>query len=239
MECTTEDVHELQRLLELTTRPVVKAIIHSQIDELQRQCDRICENPTGPRPPVLHTEEPQLISLAGGAGAAASAPEPGFVTIEKFGWDQENNTVNVFVEIPGIHETPTDHINVHFGPQSLDLKITNHQGKNLRFHVKSLCKPVDPSGCRFKVKKNMIWVTLKKKEFGWWDSVAFKEGSVKKTPNKAADNSDPSASIMNLMRDLYNDGDDEMKKTIAKAWTEGQQRRTSGEDTLSDSSFAM
>ena len=57
------------------------------------------------------------------------------------------------------------------------------------------------------------------------------------------DNTDPSAGIMNvsilenvnlnkklnlflqLMKKMYEDGDDEMKRTIAKAWTEGQDKK--------------
>ena len=57
------------------------------------------------------------------------------------------------------------------------------------------------------------------------------------------DNADPSAGIMNvsilairikylsnnnlfkLMKKMYEDGDDEMKRTIAKAWTEGQDKK--------------
>jgi len=31
---------------------------------------------------------------------------------------------------------------------------------------------------------------------------------------------------MDMMRKMYNEGDDEMKRTIAKAWTESQEKRT-------------
>ncbi|MCI52658.1 calcyclin-binding protein, partial [Trifolium medium] len=31
---------------------------------------------------------------------------------------------------------------------------------------------------------------------------------------------DPMAGIMDLMKNMYEDGDEEMKKTIAKAWTD-------------------
>lgn len=36
---------------------------------------------------------------------------------------------------------------------------------------------------------------------------------------------DPNASIMNIMRQMYEDGDDDMKRTIAKAWTESQDKK--------------
>lgn len=35
---------------------------------------------------------------------------------------------------------------------------------------------------------------------------------------------DPSAGVMNLLKQMYDDGDDEMKRTIAKAWTESRDK---------------
>ena len=46
-----------------------------------------------------------------------------------------------------------------------------------------------------------------------------------KTEPKLDDKEDPSASLMNMMKKMYEDGDDDMKRTIAKAWTEGQQNK--------------
>lgn len=42
----------------------------------------------------------------------------------------------------------------------------------------------------------------------------------------APDSGDPGAGLMNVMKELYMSGDDEMKRTIAKAWTESQDKRT-------------
>ena len=44
---------------------------------------------------------------------------------------------------------------------------------------------------------------------------------------------DPGAGLMKLMKQMYNDGDDEMKRTIAKAWHESQEKRARGIDDLS------
>jgi len=42
---------------------------------------------------------------------------------------------------------------------------------------------------------------------------------------KFDDKADPSAGLMNMMKKMYDEGDDEMKRTIAKAWTEGQEKK--------------
>lgn len=42
---------------------------------------------------------------------------------------------------------------------------------------------------------------------------------------------DPQAGIMNLMQKMYDDGDDDMKRTIAKAWSESQEKKAAGDFT--------
>ena len=49
------------------------------------------------------------------------------------------------------------------------------------------------------------------------------------------DKSDPSQSLMKLMKQMYDDGDDEMKRTITKSWYESQEKRKKegmGEDGM-------
>ena len=46
------------------------------------------------------------------------------------------------------------------------------------------------------------------------------------------ENADPQAGLMDLMKKMYDDGDDEMKRTIAKAWTESQDKRAKGEEMM-------
>lgn len=44
---------------------------------------------------------------------------------------------------------------------------------------------------------------------------------------------DPGDSLMQMMKNMYETGDDEMKRTIAKAWTESREKmRTGDEDNL-------
>ena len=38
----------------------------------------------------------------------------------------------------------------------------------------------------------------------------------------ASDPSDPSAGLMDMLKQMYDDGDDEMKQSISKAWTESR-----------------
>ena len=51
-------------------------------------------------------------------------------------------------------------------------------------------------------------------------------------PPKVDKDEDPGLGLMKLMKQMYDDGDDEMKRTIAKAWHESQEKRAKGTDDL-------
>lgn len=42
------------------------------------------------------------------------------------------------------------------------------------------------------------------------------------------DDKDPTKGIMSMMKKMYDEGDDDMKRTIAKAWTESQNKSKDG-----------
>ncbi len=76
---------------------------------------------------------------------------------------------------------------------------------------------------------DMVSVFLKKSSDGekWGHLRAVEKAAAKekmKPPPKSDDSSDPGAGLMNLMKQMYDDGDDEMKRTIAKAWTESRDK---------------
>ena len=73
--------------------------------------------------------------------------------------------------------------------------------KTLRFYVK---EPVDS-----------------KLRLAWFTNLLFC-----RVPPVEKD-ADPSASIMNMMKKMYDEGDDDMKRTIAKAWTESRDKMES------------
>jgi calcyclin binding protein len=60
-----------------------------------------------------------------------------------------------------------------------------------------------------KKKKNSRWADLVPKD------EKFKPEAIKK-------NEDPNASLMNMMKKMYEEGDDNMKRTIAEAWTKSK-----------------
>ena len=45
---------------------------------------------------------------------------------------------------------------------------------------------------------------------------------------KMDEGKDPGDSLMTMMKNMYETGDDEMKRTIAKAWTESREKINTG-----------
>lgn len=45
-------------------------------------------------------------------------------------------------------------------------------------------------------------------------------------------NADPGDGLMNMLKKIYSEGDDEMKRTINKVWSESQDKKNRGEETM-------
>ena len=74
------------------------------------------------------------------------------------------------------------------------------------------------------VKKNRVLLRLKKAgQWDHWVDLIAKKPRAKDAAGKAIP-ADPSAGIMDLMKDMYNDGDDQTRKMIAEAWTKSREK---------------
>ena len=83
------------------------------------------------------------------------------------------------------------------------------------------------------MKRDNVVVMLLKNNPGvqWSHVTAAEKRSVDAKQAKKpdmADGKDPSAGLMDMMRQMYEDGDDDMKRTIAKAWTESRDKKQDG-----------
>ena len=107
--------------------------------------------------------------------------------------------------VDGVGAVPKENITCAFTPRGFDLKIKGLNGKNFRLLRSNLAGDIVPGESSYRAKDNRVTLVLKKRESGnWW--------KLEEDPKKAEMKSkDPGASIMDMMRDMYNDGDDNMK----------------------------
>ena len=100
-----------------------------------------------------------------------------------------------------------------------------------RLRVPALEKDIDANASTFKVKKNSVEVCLRKKNtYDHWTALASKKTSSERKEEKSKPD-DPTASINDMMRSLYEDGDDATRKIIGESMLksrEEQARRAAG-----------
>ncbi|GAB69209.1 calcyclin binding protein [Plasmodium cynomolgi strain B] len=61
----------------------------------------------------------------------------------------------------------------------------------------------------------------------YWDNLHFKESPMSKIrAPKMDEQAEPSTMLMNMMKQLYQEGDSDMKRTIAKAWCEANEKKS-------------
>ncbi|XP_077274242.1 calcyclin-binding protein [Temnothorax americanus] len=211
------DIEELNSLLEKANRQRNKDTLMLEIRKLQMAMTKLEQKDTS-----VKVTAPSL-------NAAQKCYE---VKLNNYGWDQTSTTMKIYITLNNVHQLPKEAIVCGFTERSLDLRVFGLDNKNYHLPINNLCAEIDTEKSTFKVKTDMVVVLLAKKIARDWSHVTLVEKRIKdaKSPSmpELGEDNDPSASLMNLMKKMYQDGDDEMKKTIAKAWTENQEKQRNG-----------
>jgi len=81
-----------------------------------------------------------------------------------------------------------------------------------------------PEKSKAVVKSNNVVLKLHKAESKTWKSLIKTDDKFKADDIGADKAKDPSASMMDMMKKMYEEGDDNMKRTIAEAWTKSRDK---------------
>ncbi|UVC49671.1 calcyclin binding protein-like [Theileria orientalis] len=136
-----------------------------------------------------------------------------FNTISSFYWDQTSNFVTVTIPF----DEEINDVVVDVDTQFLDVKFSSGP-KHYQFKLKRLYSTIKKEGVSWKHKSGSLQVKLEKDKQVNWTSLSSSPDKEKKPTLPKSDDSNPQAMLMDMMKNLYNEGDDEMKRTIAKAW---------------------
>ncbi|KAK1258681.1 hypothetical protein QJS04_geneDACA017828 [Acorus gramineus] len=201
---TSLDLEELRQLQGIAKRPRVLSLISSEIARL----DQLLKTATAPvvQKPIKKQPANPLVSYA---------------AVASFSWEQDNDKIKVFLSLEVVDQEKMETV---FKLMSVDLKFHDVQGKNYRFSIPKLNKEIVPEKCKVLVKPNRVVVTLYKASKGNWLDLHYKEDKLKPGMDK---DKDPMAGIMDLMKNMYEEGDEDMKRTIAKAWSDARSGKAS------------
>ena len=132
-------------------------------------------------------------------------------------------TVSVYVPLDGIGTHDKSKISCSFTNGSFDLIVSDWQGKSYRLLNDNLEKDIDLTKSKYIIKPNKILLKLGKikGEYGFdsWSQLSAKKSKKRNASGKSSkddDSSNPAAGIMDMMKDMYDGGDDNMKKMIGE-----------------------
>ena len=153
-----------------------------------------------------------------------------FTTISKYAFDTSNNKfIKLYLTdgFDGIKTFNSSNIKSKFTKTTFDVCILNWKGRNYRFSCFNLSKEINPTDSYVKQTNSGLIVYLAKANTSdFWDSLEKKKGlfgNKDEDGSPALDkNKDPNQSLMEMMRDMYQNGDPEMKRMIAEAWTKSR-----------------
>ena len=154
--------------------------------------------------------------------------------LKNYALDQSDKFIKLYVTLTGADALSMDNVHPTFCENSFSVKVCNLNGNDYEFSMKSLLHEIVPAESIVKLKKDTVFLMLKKKSPINWPSLTMTEQQLKerqenKMKPKQDDSGEPGDGMMNIMKQMYESGDDEMKRNIAKAWTESREKQMSGE----------
>ena len=208
MEGTIDDLKELKRLLALGSTPYVENVLKNEIAKLEPKF-------------AAPKEEPKKVEEV-----KPAAPIRRYTPITSYAFlDSKENAQIIIKEIRGLEQAK-----IEFTPEDHGFTICVIREEQNMSNLKLVVSPTKkllPGDCKYKVKRETLTITLKKKKEQTW--MKLKKSALeskKKTPQeKEEEKENPNAALMNMMKKMYDEGDDEMKRTISKAMWESQHKK--------------
>ena len=134
-----------------------------------------------------------------------------FIPIVDYVWEQSANQVILHVNngMEGIGKLPRSNIEFKFSFKSVIMKINNFNEHNYELKIDFLKNDIIGNECKSQINENSILIFLKKKNQLKWEKLIEERpvGNNSELPKKQ----ESSSSLMEIIKDLYDAGDDEMK----------------------------
>ena len=239
IEMYQKDIEELEKLINIALRPNIKR----QLEEYKNNLSHLMnEEKKKIELEKKKSEESQKDKKEENKDKSSSEIDQTklnaqFTTISKYAFDTSNNKfIKLYLTdgFDGIKTFSSSNIKSKFTKTSFDVCILNWKGRNYRFSCFNLSKEINPTDSYVKQTNSGLIVYLAKANTSdFWDSLEKKKGLFgnKDEDSPALDkNKDPNQSLMEMMRDMYQNGDPEMKRMIAVAWTKSRDEQNAKHD---------
>jgi len=229
METSQELLHDLQELekfMSIAVRPNVRKILESQVSNLRTKVAELKE---------MEAKKSEEAKAKRVQEQNSAKPSVYTTHISNYGWDHSIKFVKIYITLPGVEKLPSDQVTCDFTDKSFHFTAHNLNGKNHVLKVASLCHNIKPDASNVKVKTDNVVINLRKATDGeTWKTITEAERKTQEAKDEKFESesrknkADPTGGIMDLMKKMYDDGDDEMKRMIKKTWYESQQKQAAG-----------
>ena len=237
IEMYQKDIEELEKLIEIAIRPNIKRQLieyKNNLSNLMKEEKKKIEAEQKKKEEESKSKKTDSTSekekTSGDIDPAKLSTSLLFTSISKYAFDASNEKfIKLYLtdDFEGIKSFNSSNIKSKFTKTSFDICIIGWKNKNYRFSCFNLNKGINPTESYVKQTNSGLIVYLKKENNSdYWDSLEKKKGLFgNKDENGEGGidkNKDPNASLMEMMRDMYQNGDPEMKRMIAEAWTKSR-----------------
>ena len=228
------DAEEIESLLSGVKRPTAKMQLEALVKKLRKEASalKVVEKSSSssspapspapvpaPAPTPVPITTPTTTNTTSNSAAAAVQ----YKVIDPFSFDAGGSSdqyVSIYLPLKGVGSISKDNIECHFGKDDFDITVKDLDGTNYRLMKDNLEHDIVPEKSKFVVKANKIILKLAKVkgEYGsydWWSKLTDprkKEKEASKKQNK--DN--PMAGLNDLMREMYENGDEKTRKMIGE-----------------------
>ena len=226
------EIEQTAHFLAESTFPGLKGVLSSHLASLKKAAaaaERWSQDP--PSLPEKETTIPPAASIASMPATIGAK----FINLEDISWTQDDGMVTLYLGLPGVGSAK-DRVSVKFGAYSIDATAMDVDGKNYRYVQDNLDKDIIPADSKFIVKSNKIILKLRKKKgdysYETWQQLVCKKKRDPNAEKKSKEN--PQDSIMDMMKGLYDEGDDNMKKVIGEAMMKSRSGQKPDEPPMPD-----
>ncbi|UJR17746.1 hypothetical protein I4U23_004644 [Adineta vaga] len=214
------DIDELKRLIEQTTQPRIIQMLGVHQQKLEKELTQLQEK-------LQKQQQQAAVKAAEQKSNTLPNPTHSYTKdITVYAWDQSDKFVKVYVQnLDGVGDLPESQIQCSFEKNGFYLQIQNLKNINYSLKRVHLLHDIQPDQSTFKVKKDMVILSLRKVESKNWGSLLKEE---KKSALEALPKLDrlrgSNEGFMDAVEEMYENGDDATKRAIAKAWVQSREK---------------
>lgn len=231
-----EAVAELQRLVGLTNNSEVKKVLTQQINKMTTEIAATIE--------IQVPEKVNPESTPKKAAPAPLKPKARWAKINQYSWDQSDKLLKFYLR--GIKNVESaENVKIEIERCNMKVIVTDGSGKDHVLDLKELSGDISGSvKPTIKVKSDYVYVSVTKDyPKSKWDALTLsdvekakrKEAEKKSASDSMGSGGDPQKGMMDMMKKMYDEGDDSMKQMMNKAYeTKGKDGGAGGMGGMAD-----